>query len=329
MPFGFPENGGANNRRRKSNQLDRHFDKRRADVPRCERNFGADLRRITRTPTLSVLRGADFFYHRVNVTKQVILPQTRSTRTRNTFWVSSGSTPGQGPTPSKPEWLKFNFPREVSVKKFQVAPRTVNGGYGPKNIQMLLNGFSVFTGTVPATATLEVDLPQALIATNAQLLMTSSYDPSFPTNSRNVQVVEVVFLERALPGSFGEWLLARFDNEEIENENISGANGDPDGDGVFNLFEFATGGNPMLADSGNSELVGSQSTNGVFSLRFVERANLGGVMRQIYVSTNLNVWSHATPVEECIVNDSGTFQIRKANFSVQSAPAFFRLGYNE
>ncbi|MDB6021073.1 MAG: Coagulation factor 5/8 type domain protein, partial [Pedosphaera sp.] len=57
-----------------------------------------------------------------------------------TFWVSSGTAAGQGPTANHPEWLLVNFPRQVAISEFKIAPRTFNGGYGPKAVQMLLNG---------------------------------------------------------------------------------------------------------------------------------------------------------------------------------------------
>lgn len=98
----------------------------------------------------------------------------------STFWVSSGTSPGQGPTTNNPEWLQFTFPRIVAVSEFQIAPRTLNGGYGPKTIEMFLDGALVYAGTM-INATLDVRLPEPAYATNAQLLITSSYDPGYPT----------------------------------------------------------------------------------------------------------------------------------------------------
>jgi len=91
------------------------------------------------------------------------------------YWVSYGTTAGQGPTPANPEWLLVTFPRQVAISEFKVYPRTDNGGYGPKDVQVLLNGASVYSGSMAATATLDVKLSQPAYATNAELYLTSSY----------------------------------------------------------------------------------------------------------------------------------------------------------
>jgi hypothetical protein len=101
----------------------------------------------------------------------------------NNFWVSSGTDPGDGPTTNKPEWLQFNFSRQIGISEFQIAPRTFNGGYGPKNVQLLLDGISVYTGTMAPNLTLDVPLVRPIQATNAELMIYSSYDPNYPDDS--------------------------------------------------------------------------------------------------------------------------------------------------
>jgi uncharacterized delta-60 repeat protein len=52
-----------------------------------------------------------------------------------------------------------------------------------------------------------------------------------------------------LPMDFTQWLSTRFPSSELLNPAITGANADPEHDGVSNLLEFAFGGNPKLNDA--------------------------------------------------------------------------------
>jgi hypothetical protein len=244
----------------------------------------------------------------------------------STFWVSSGSSPGQGPTPDNPEWLQFAFPRPVAVSEFQIAPRTLNGGYGPKTIEMILDGNSVYAGTM-VNATLEVRLTQPADATNAQLLITASYDPLYPDNSRNVQVVEVTYFERALPGTFADWTLHQFNDAQLADPLVSGPRADPDQDGAANLLEFAAGGGPLVPDAANARLSSGPAAGGQFALRFRERKQLGNVVRRFEASLDLDAWAEVVPVSVNAVQDLGETAVLEALFPLQSTPRFFRLRY--
>lgn len=245
------------------------------------------------------------------------------------FWVSSGTAPGQGPTTNHPEWLLVTFPRQAAVNRFQVYPRTTNGGYGPKDVQVLLNGASVYVGIMVPTTTLDVTLSPPAYATNAELYITSSYDPANPTNSRNVQVVEWVLMERAQPGTYGDWALRQFNDTQLADPTVSGQFADPDGDGVPNLLEFAMGGNPLLSDPGNCAIQSAAAGAGQFKLRFRERKSLSGITRQFLLSTNLSSWTSATPVSVAPVQDLGDIQLLEAVFASPAVASFYRLGYSE
>ncbi len=52
-----------------------------------------------------------------------------------------------------------------------------------------------------------------------------------------------------LPMDFTQWLSTRFASSELLSPAISGADADPEHDGVSNLLEFAFGGNPKLNDA--------------------------------------------------------------------------------
>ena len=165
----------------------------------------------------------------------------------STYWVSYGTVAGQQPTAASPEWLFVQFARPISLAEFLVYPRN---GYGPNACQMLVNcglvpgiptngfetfgiptnGTSVFSNAMAnSAAPLDVVLAKPVLITNAEFLVTSSY------STENVQVAEMIFNERALPGSFGDWELRQFTAAQINNSALTSPNADPDGDGVKNL----------------------------------------------------------------------------------------------
>lgn len=245
------------------------------------------------------------------------------------FWVSSGTAPGQGPTPTNPEWLKVTFPRKTAVSRFQVFPRTTNGGYGPKDVNVLLDGVSVYQGTMAATVTLDVSFSPPVYATNGELLITSSYDPANPGNSRNVQVVELIFYERAQPGTFGDWLVRQFSDTDLANPSVGGMLSDPDGDGAANLLEFAMGGDPSVSDSVNFRLLQASRPPGQFSFQFRQRKDPGDVSRQFLQSTNLTTWVAVAPLSLSVAQDLGTFEVLQATFASTQAQSWFRVSFSK
>ncbi len=243
------------------------------------------------------------------------------------FWVSYGTLAGQGPDPSHPEWIQVTFPRPVALSEFQVYPRSDNGGYGPKDIQLLLNGVSVYQGTMAPTFPLDVHLPSPVNATNAQLLITSCYDRGSTVNTRNVQVDEITFYERALPGTYGDWALHQFSDAQLADSAFGGATADPDHDGVPNLAEFATGGNPLVADASASSLELTPSAPGTFTFTFRERKDLGDVQRLFQTSTNLQDWAAVAPTTLSVVSNLPDVYVRGAVFPMQPGAGFFRVRF--
>jgi len=243
------------------------------------------------------------------------------------FWVSYGITAGQGPTPGNPEWLLVTFPRPAAISEFQVYPRTANGGYGPANVQMLLNGTPVYSGIMASNAALDVKLSAPAYATNAELYITGSYYHGNPVSAQNVQVDEMVFFERARPGTFADWQLQNFTDAQLTNSAIGIAFADPDGDGVPNLLEFAVGGNPLAADATNAVVRGSQFSAGQFAFQFQERSSLGNVARQFLSSSDLLSWTNTIPLQLGAVQTNGNNLIYQAAFPVQNIQQYFRIQY--
>jgi F5/8 type C domain len=241
----------------------------------------------------------------------------------NTFWVSSGTAQGQGPTVAHPEWLRFNFSRNVNVSGVSITPRI---GYGPKAIEVFVGTNSVYS-TVMNNAPLVVSFDSPVQGTNAQLLITSSFDPSFPNNSRNVQVVEVAFLERAAPGSFADWSIQHFTDEQLANPSVGGIHGDADGDGIPNMLEFVTGSDPLAADASLPAIQPVGIVGGAYRFRFRERPNLGGVTRQFQSSADLNSWGQVTPLSVSVVANLGSNWLFEASFPLTNSMRYFRVSY--
>jgi hypothetical protein len=245
------------------------------------------------------------------------------------FWVSSGTSAGQGPTTNNPEWLQVSFPRRAAISRFQVYPRTTNGGYGPKDISLLLDGSSIYEGIMGPTTTLDVELAQPAYATNAELLITSSYDPMFPNNPRNVQVVEMVFFERAMPGTFGDWALHQFNATQLADATVSSPGADPDGDGAPNLLEFAMGGQPLAADAENLKLQDASLSANQFAFHFHQRKDLNGLTRQFLLSTDLIAWTPVSPLNVTTEQDFGEVVQLLATMSAPAQPSFFRISFTQ
>jgi hypothetical protein len=250
------------------------------------------------------------------------------------YWVSQ-----YGPT-NHAEWLKITFPRPVAISEFQIYPRTDNGGYGPKGVQMVLNitnsipgngiptsGSSVYQGTMAATSMLDVPLSQPVPATNAVLVITSSYDRGSSTSPRNVQVDELIFFERAQPGTYGDWALRQFTDAELADPAFGAPGADPDGDGVPNLAEFAMAGNPLVPDRSAMALQVQPSSPGTFAFSFRERQDLGDVQRHFESSTNLANWVEAVPSSLAVVSTLTNACVRAVVFPAPDLAAFYRLSY--
>jgi len=251
------------------------------------------------------------------------------------FWVSL-----LGPT-NHAEWLKVTFPRVVAMSGFQVFPRTENGGYGPKDIQMIVNvtnaiassgiptsGTLVYEGAMSPTAAFDVRLPQPVSATNAVLVITSAYDRGVSTNPRNVQVIELICFERALPGTFADWALHQFTDSQLADPALGGALGDPEGDQVDNLLEFAMVGGPFIPDASVAALQTVESASDTFAFAFRERKSLGDVQRRFETSTDLVHWAEIAPSSLVTLTNLPDVYVREAVFPAQTSAAFFRVKFS-
>ena len=170
-------------------------------------------------------------------------------------------------------------------------------------------------------------LPQPVSATNAVLVITSAYDRGVSTSPRNVQVIEVICFERALPGTFADWALHQFTDSQLADPAIGGALGDPDGDRVDNLLEFAMVGDPSIPDAAVAALQTEESAPGTFAFAFRERKSLGDVQRRFETSTNLVHWAEISPSSLVTLTNLPEAYVREAVFPAQTAAAFFRVTF--
>jgi hypothetical protein len=255
------------------------------------------------------------------------------------YWVSYGTASGQEPTTTSPEWLFVEFPRQIAISEFLVYPRV---GYGPENVQLIVNsllapgmpvngtetngiptnGTSIYSGTMNSSgATLDVVLSKPAYATNAQLYITRSY------SADNVQVMQLVFNERSVPGSYGDWELREFTAAQLNNTAMTSPYADPDGDGVLNLQEFAVGGNPLVKDATNALMKAFILPGNQVGVQYQVTNNLGDVSLQFEASSNLINWTNVTPTEINLVTNRGTISIEEAVFPQQPPLKFYREDY--
>jgi hypothetical protein len=122
----------------------------------------------------------------------------------NTFWVSRGTQPGEGPVREQPEWLQtaFETPAMVSELKIQGRP-----GHGPRECELQISddgrnfrAVKSFVVNDGAEAIVKCD---AVTSRNFRVVFFSAYDGMSPQSPRNVQVAEMQLTGAASAKSAG------------------------------------------------------------------------------------------------------------------------------
>ncbi|MCX7009545.1 MAG: glycosyl hydrolase, partial [Kiritimatiellaeota bacterium] len=113
-----------------------------------------------------------------------------------TFWVSHGSTTGQGPSTKHPEWVTLAFPQPVTLGGVRVVGRP---GYGPRDGEWQVSDDGKKFTTMQSFSAenhrpIELKF-KPVTAADFRLLVRGSYDPREPKNPRNVQIAEIVPLD--------------------------------------------------------------------------------------------------------------------------------------
>ncbi|MCU0783145.1 MAG: discoidin domain-containing protein [Verrucomicrobia bacterium] len=121
----------------------------------------------------------------------------------DTFWVSAGSKPGEGPSAAKPEWLQINLPKWTEGMLLRVNGRP---GYGPRKGELQVSNdgktFRVerpFEMNDDASSTFAIRAAAPFI----RIVITEAYDKGSPTAPRNVQIGELSFYLKDRPLSLG------------------------------------------------------------------------------------------------------------------------------
>jgi hypothetical protein len=109
-----------------------------------------------------------------------------------TFWVSGGTQPGEGPTPKNPVWFEFQFSKPVTISAISILGRP---GYGPLDCELLC---STKGQTVQRFKELKVHdgrltrIPiKPTEADTFRLVIDRAYDPYYPDQTRNAQIAEI------------------------------------------------------------------------------------------------------------------------------------------
>jgi hypothetical protein len=110
----------------------------------------------------------------------------------DSFWVSQGTAPGEGPTAEKPQWLAAEFAAPVALARVAFEGRP---GYGPRACEVHLSEDgktfrAVKTLNAPSTGEAVAEFPPATVRA-VRLVVRGAYDARFPENARNVQVAEL------------------------------------------------------------------------------------------------------------------------------------------
>lgn len=109
----------------------------------------------------------------------------------DSFWVSEGVNPKDGPTAAKAQWISAEFALPVTVSQMTVLGRP---GYGPRECEVQVSADGKKYKTLKSLVAKErgetVVTFEAVEVRAFRLFIKSSYDPKFPENPRNVQLAE-------------------------------------------------------------------------------------------------------------------------------------------
>ena len=112
--------------------------------------------------------------------------------------------------------------------------------------------------------------------------------------------------------SYDAWREKHFTGAELADASVSGDGADPDGDGLINLLEYASGSDPKVANAGGQPTGSFVTVEGqrYFALTF-RRLMLGYELNYIVEASNdLATWSPVTePVGPPRLNDDGTLTV--------------------
>ncbi|TWT90268.1 F5/8 type C domain protein [Pseudobythopirellula maris] len=116
----------------------------------------------------------------------------------STFWVSGTHERGEGPNPSKPQRLEFEFSRPTALSRIVVTPRP---GYGPRRGWLQVSKGPLSWSVIARWDAKLPDEPFTIDfdrteAKRFRLVIVDAFDPFSPAAPRNAQVAEVKLFDR-------------------------------------------------------------------------------------------------------------------------------------
>ncbi len=126
----------------------------------------------------------------------------------------------------------------------------------------------------------------------------------------------------AIPASYGNWTWQKFSASASAAEQQPTA--DSDGDGLFNLAEYAWGLNPSSADVAPSKLAPPSGTDGAHFTYDVP-LNRPDVTVTAERSTDLKIW---TPAESIVIATTATTETRRCT-AAPGANCFWRVKFDQ
>lgn len=132
----------------------------------------------------------------------------------------------------------------------------------------------------------------------------------------------------AISLSFEDWRSMEFTAVELDDLLISGAEADPDYDGIPNFMEYALGLLPKVATPGDHDALPkvAKSSGGATTLTFMRPADrVGSVSYSISYSTDLDEWFPLIELEEIESEDAGIQSVKFTDPDTSALMKFFQL----
>ncbi|MSU61941.1 MAG: exo-alpha-sialidase [Pedosphaera sp.] len=137
----------------------------------------------------------------------------------------------------------------------------------------------------------------------------------------------VARIQRERGTTFDAWRKLRFSTAELAEVQVSGADADPDGDGLTNFAEYASGTEPRRRD-GNTQglIVDGKLAPEQITLQYERLRVLGDVGFAWEMSSDLKNWSPVSSPSERVTPLADMLRERvSVDFSVGGTGGFFRL----
>lgn len=132
--------------------------------------------------------------------------------------------------------------------------------------------------------------------------------------------------------TFEDWKQDEFTEVEQADPLISGADADPDRDGIENFLEYALGLSPKISTPGNHEAVPKfEKSASASTITFMRPANrVGAISYSIYYSTDLDDdWLPLAVTEEIESEESGIQTVKFSDPDTVSLRKFYKLAVEE